>query len=95
MRTALVLLYIISGCWLVSGTLSKTDAKKSHKAEVSNFMSPPINSFLSVRVRACQIYLWNVSKMNLNYVFSSRWVNSRALEFGFEVSSFVFLVHEY
>ncbi|XP_008310358.1 chitinase domain-containing protein 1 [Cynoglossus semilaevis] len=35
MRTALVLLYIISGCWLVSGTLSKTDAKKSHKAETS------------------------------------------------------------
>ncbi|XP_029991659.1 chitinase domain-containing protein 1 [Sphaeramia orbicularis] len=33
MRTTVVLLQAISCCWLVSATLSKTDAKKSHKAE--------------------------------------------------------------
>ncbi|TMS05253.1 Chitinase domain-containing protein 1 [Larimichthys crocea] len=33
MRTTLFLLHAISCCWLVSATLSKTDAKKSHKAE--------------------------------------------------------------
>uniref|UniRef100_A0A4W6DUN0 Chitinase domain-containing protein 1 n=1 Tax=Lates calcarifer TaxID=8187 RepID=A0A4W6DUN0_LATCA len=33
MRATLVLLQAISSCWLVSATLSKTDAKKSHKAE--------------------------------------------------------------
>uniref|UniRef100_A0A8C4ERG5 Chitinase domain-containing protein 1 n=1 Tax=Dicentrarchus labrax TaxID=13489 RepID=A0A8C4ERG5_DICLA len=39
MRTILFVLHAISCCWLVSATLSKTDAKKSHKAEaeVSNF----------------------------------------------------------
>lgn len=41
MRTTLVLLYFISCCLFVSATLSRTDAKKSHKAdpEVSNFRS--------------------------------------------------------
>ncbi|XP_042351863.1 chitinase domain-containing protein 1 isoform X2 [Plectropomus leopardus] len=33
MRTTLFLLHAISCCWLASATLSKTDAKKSHKAE--------------------------------------------------------------
>uniref|UniRef100_A0AAQ5Y7D4 Chitinase domain-containing protein 1 n=1 Tax=Amphiprion ocellaris TaxID=80972 RepID=A0AAQ5Y7D4_AMPOC len=33
MRATLVLLHVLSCCWLVCGTLSKTDAKKSHKAE--------------------------------------------------------------
>lgn len=33
MRTTLVFLQVISCCWLVSATLSKTDAKKPHKAE--------------------------------------------------------------
>eukprot|EP00064_Thunnus_orientalis_P006198 superscaffoldBa00000636_g6214 len=33
MKTTLFLLHAISCCWLVSATLSKTDAKKSHKAE--------------------------------------------------------------
>lgn len=38
MRTTLFLLHAISCCWLGSATLSKTDVKKSHKAEaeVSN-----------------------------------------------------------
>lgn len=34
MRTTLFLLLAISRCWCVSATLSKTDAKKSHKTEV-------------------------------------------------------------
>lgn len=33
MRTTLFLLHAIACCWLVSATLSKTDAKKPHKAE--------------------------------------------------------------
>lgn len=33
MRTTLFLLHATSCCWLVSGTLSKTDAKKAQKAE--------------------------------------------------------------
>lgn len=33
MRTTLFLLHAISCCWLVGATLSKTDAKKPHKAE--------------------------------------------------------------
>ncbi|XP_034542386.1 chitinase domain-containing protein 1 [Notolabrus celidotus] len=33
MRATLFLLHAITCCWLVGGTLSKTDAKKSHKAE--------------------------------------------------------------
>ncbi len=45
MRTTLFLLYAISCCWLVSATLSKTDVKKSHKAEaeVSHFRALPWN----------------------------------------------------
>lgn len=47
MRASLVFLHIVSCCWLVSATLSKTDAKKSHKAEaeVSNFRSSFLNWF--------------------------------------------------
>uniref|UniRef100_A0AAQ5XGG3 Chitinase domain-containing protein 1 n=1 Tax=Amphiprion ocellaris TaxID=80972 RepID=A0AAQ5XGG3_AMPOC len=44
MRATLVLLHVLSCCWLVCGTLSKTDAKKSHKAETET--SPAEQSVL-------------------------------------------------
>lgn len=34
MKTTLFFLHAISCCWLAGATLSKTDAKKPHKAEV-------------------------------------------------------------
>lgn len=34
MKTTLLLLHATSCCWLAGATLSKTDAKKAHKAEV-------------------------------------------------------------
>lgn len=40
MRITLILLHTISSCWLVGGTLSKTDSKKSHKTAVEAEASP-------------------------------------------------------
>lgn len=52
MRTTLVVLHIISCCGLVSATLSKTDAKKSHKAEAE------VSNFRSMR-QVCALFAWH------------------------------------
>lgn len=44
MRTTFVLLHLASCCWMVSGTFSKTDAKKTHKVEAES--SPSESSVL-------------------------------------------------